>query len=128
MKSLSIRERNTMREPAQGLAIYWRWMGLGLALFWMMGCREHPRVTSRESLDLIKQVYTACNTRNQERLAASRQKLDQLATAGQLSQPSKISFRRILSTAESGDWESAQRSSLQFARDRCVNTSSTVLR
>ena len=84
----------------------------------MTGCREHPRVTSRESLDFIKQVYTACNTRNGERLSACRKKLDELVSEGQLSEAEQQSFRGILSSAESGDWESAQRSSLQFARDQ----------
>lgn len=93
-------------------------LGVGLMLCSMMGCREHPRVTSRESLDFIKQVYTACNTRNQERLTVCRQKLDELAASGELSEAEQESFRSIISSAESGDWASAQRSSLQFARDQ----------
>ncbi len=84
----------------------------------LSGCREHPRVTSAESLEFIKQVYTACNTKNSQRLAACRTKLDELVSAGQLSEAEQKSFRSILSTAEAGDWQAAERSSLQFARDQ----------
>lgn len=94
------------------------WPLLVLALASFVGCREHPRVTSRESLDLIKQVYTACNTRNEKRLTACRTQLSALVAEGQLSEAEQKSFEGILSTAESGDWDSAQRSSLQFARDQ----------
>lgn len=89
-----------------------------LAISCVAGCREHPQVTSRESLEFIKQVYTACNTRNQERLNACKNKLDNMVAEGQLSEAEQNSFRRILGSAESGDWETAQRSSLQFARDQ----------
>ena len=89
-----------------------------LLLAIICGCREHPRVTSRESLDFIKQVYTACNTRNPARLAACQTKLQELVAEGQLSESEQASFRSILDSAQSGDWEAAQRSSLQFARDQ----------
>lgn len=96
-----------------------RWLaGAVLGLACLSGCREHPQVTSRESLDFIKQVYTACNTRSADRLTACRSKLDTMVAEGQLSEAEQNSFREILSTAESGDWESAQKSSLQFARDQ----------
>lgn len=84
----------------------------------LAGCREHPQVTSRESLDFIKQVYTACNTRSAERLSACNRKLDELVAQGQLSEAEQNSFRGILSSAQAGDWDAAQRSSLQFARDQ----------
>ncbi|MCC6511329.1 MAG: hypothetical protein IT423_19665 [Pirellulaceae bacterium] len=87
---------------------------------WLLiaGCREHPQVTSRHSLDLIKQVYTACNTRNPERLTRCRQKYDQLVAQGELSDAEQASFQRILQSADSGDWPAAQSASLQFARDQ----------
>ena len=84
----------------------------------LSGCREHPAVTSRESLDLIKQVYTACNTRNSQRLEKCRQAYAELVEKGMLSEAERASFTRILDTAASGDWETAQASSLQFARDQ----------
>ncbi len=91
---------------------------VGCLLLLMAGCRERPQVTSRHSLDLIKQVYTACNTRNPERLARCRQKYDQLVAQGELSDAEQASFQRILQSADSGDWPAAQSASLQFARDQ----------
>ena len=82
------------------------------------GCREHPRVTSRESLDLIKQVYTACNTRNPERLSKCKVAVDELNSRGDLSPAELQSFKEILQRAEAGEWEAAQAESLQFARDQ----------
>lgn len=95
-----------------------RWIVVVLLLLGLGGCREHPRVTSRESLEFIKQVYTACNTRNPERLKVCRVKLDELVAQSQLSESEQESFRSIIRIAEAGDWDSAQRSSLQFARDQ----------
>ncbi len=82
------------------------------------GCREHPKVTSRESQDLIKQFYTACNTRNIERLNECQTKLQQLETEGAISPAESESFNRILQQARAGDWSNAQANSLQFARDQ----------
>lgn len=84
----------------------------------LAGCREHPRVTSAESLEFIKQVYTACNTKNSERLTACRSKFDELISQGQLGPAEQESFRKILGMAEAGEWQEAERSSLQFARDQ----------
>jgi hypothetical protein len=84
----------------------------------LSSCREHPRVTSRESLDLIKQVYTACNTRNAARLTKCEAAYAELVEKGLLSAEEQKSFERILQTAQSGDWAAAQASSLQFARDQ----------
>lgn len=89
-----------------------------LALLTCSGCREHPRVTSRESLDLIKQVYTACNTRNVQRLDKCKADIAELSQSGQLTVAEKNSFERIMQLAEAGDWEKAQLKSLQFARDQ----------
>ncbi len=83
-----------------------------------VGCREHPQVTSRESLDLIKQVYTACNTRNPDRLSKCKVKLGELSEQGLLTDRERTSFETILKSAEAGDWNTAQASSLQFARDQ----------
>ncbi len=103
-------------------AVRWRqWSSV--CLLWLsvaasVGCRQHPQVSSRESLEFIKQVYTACNTRSPERLAACRSKYEQLVSLSQLSDREQKSFRAIIASAEAGDWEAAQKSSLQFARDQ----------
>jgi hypothetical protein len=89
--------------------------GVGLSLG---GCREHPRVTSRESLDLIKQVYTACNTQNAARLTSCKEKLAELVANGRLTPPERESFEQIIAQAEAGNWQAAAAESLQFARDQ----------
>lgn len=91
---------------------------VSLIAIMLAGCRDHPRVTSRESLDLIKQVYTACNTRNTERLSKCKQAISELSENGQLSEAEKSSFQSIVDLAEAGDWQTAQAESLQFARDQ----------
>lgn len=89
-----------------------------LLLVGLLGCREHPRVTSRASLDLIKQVYTACNTQNNERLTKCKEEIAELVESGELSAAERESFERIIALADSGDWQAAAAKSLQFARDQ----------
>lgn len=89
-----------------------------LLLVVSVGCREHPRVTSHASLDLIKQVYTACNTQNPERLAKCKEAVATLLDNGELSAAERESFERIIALADSGDWQAAAAKSLQFARDQ----------
>ena len=89
-----------------------------LLVIGLFGCREHPRVTSRASLDLIKQVYTACNTQNVERLGKCKEEIAALMASGELSAPERESFQRIIALADAGDWQAAATESLQFARDQ----------
>jgi hypothetical protein len=83
-----------------------------------LGCRQHPKATSRESMEFIKQVYTACNTKNRERLDACVTKLSELESDGKISKKEVESFERVIEIAKKGDWESAQRVSLQYAQDQ----------
>lgn len=82
------------------------------------GCSQHPKATSRESLDLIKQVYTACNTKNAKRLAACEERLAELESEGKISKEEVKSFRKVLEVASKGDWESAQTIAMKYARDQ----------
>lgn len=91
---------------------------VGLLIIGQVGCREHPRVTSRASLDLIKQVYTACNTQNIERLTKCKEEIAALVASGELSPAERESFEQIIALADSGDWQAASAKSLQFARDQ----------
>ncbi len=87
-----------------------------------LGCREHPQVTSRESLEFIKQVYTACNTRNAQRLSACKSKLDELVAQGQLSEAEQKSFRGILSSAEAGQWKPRSAVVCSLLAIKCVES------
>ena len=83
-----------------------------------MGCNKHPKATTRDSLEYIKQVYTACNTKNAKRLAACEERLVELESESKISQQEIKSFRIVLETANKGDWESAQTMALKYAQDQ----------
>ena len=87
-----------------------------LSLF--VGCSRHPKATSRESLDFIKQVYTACNTKDAKRLATCEKRLAELQSGEKISKEEIKSFKRVLEIASKGDWESAQNIALQAAKDQ----------
>jgi len=82
------------------------------------GCSRHPKATSRESLEFIKQVYTACNTKDSKRLAVCELRLAELQSESKISEDESKSFRRVLDIASKGDWKSAQYKAFQFAKDQ----------
>jgi len=84
----------------------------------LAGCSQHPKATSRESLEFIKQVYTACNTKDSKRLALCEKRLAELQSEDKISKEEVKSFRRVLEIASKGDWESAQDIAFQFAKDQ----------
>ncbi len=90
-----------------------RWFGgVSAVLFFvalLMGCREYPTVTSAESQDLIKLVYTASNTRSAERLAVCEERLAKLDSEGKIGPKEKAAFEKILQHARDGKWEEAQK-------------------
>ena len=92
----------------------------GLVLFFclFLGCGSYPEVSSRESLDLIKQVYTACNTRDVKRLAECEKQLEKLRLSGKIGTSEIDAFRKSLDLAKNGNWEEAQNQALKFAQDQ----------
>lgn len=82
------------------------------------GCSKHPKATSRDSLDFIKQVYTACNTRDAKRLVACEKRLAELESEKKISVDEVKSFQRVIDIASKGDWEAAQSMALRFAQDQ----------
>lgn len=109
-------ERASSRRTVAWLAL----LGLLLALAWIWwpGCRTYPEVTSRESLDLVKALYSACNARNAEWLAKVEKEVNELSQDGKMSPQEQQSFRRIIALAKSGQWDEAQQASLTFAEDQ----------
>ena len=85
-------------------------------MLWSVGCSRYPEVTSPESQSFIQQVYTACNTRDVERLKKCQQKLVELVEANQVGEAEQREFERILELARSGKWEESQEASLDFAK------------
>ncbi|MFO0885356.1 MAG: hypothetical protein U0894_14405 [Pirellulales bacterium] len=89
---------------------------LGLCL--ATGCREYPPVSTEESQDMIKLVYTAANTRDEARLAACEIRLKQLIEEKKMGEKESAAFQKIIDQAKKGDWQAAQDDALQFARDQ----------
>ena len=95
-----------------------KWVGLALFLCLFLGCGSYPEVTSRESLDLIKQVYTACNTQDAKRLEECEKQLEKLRLSGKIGTSELDAFRKSLDLAKNGNWEEAQNQALKFAQDQ----------
>ena len=89
-----------------------------LSLLFINACSRYPQVSSEESLKLIQRFHTACNTKNQDRLERCREELKTLVAEQKLSTKEEASFQKIISLAESNDWESAAAASLKFAKDQ----------
>jgi len=86
-----------------------------LVLLLLAGCNAQPRATTAASMELIKQVYTACNTRNMERVEKADAKLKTLVDQQLISEGERVEFESILSQARAGQWAEAQRRALSFA-------------
>ena len=89
-----------------------------LAGLWWPGCKEYPEATSRESLDLMKALYSACNAKNAEWLARVEKEVSEASESGEMSEKEAAAFGRIISVARSGDWQSAQEASFRFNQDQ----------
>jgi len=89
-----------------------------IAAILLQGCGRHPKATSRDSLDFIKQVYTACNTKSLKRLAECERRFADLKEAGKMSTAEAKSFQEILEMAKDAKWDVAQGKAMQFARDQ----------
>lgn len=111
-------------EDAPDRRLLWRLVGaagllaVALLVVWWPGCRQYPAATSKESMQLIKLVYSACNTKDPARLAKAEQGVQEAARAGKLSPPEQEAFAKILGKARAGDWEEAERAAFKFAQDQ----------
>jgi hypothetical protein len=78
-------------------------------------CNRSPAVSSPESQRLIQRFYTACNTRNSERLEAAIQTYEQLIAQSKVGQAESEIFDRIINLARNDQWEQATETGLRFA-------------
>lgn len=86
-----------------------------LVMLLLVGCNPQPRATTAESMELIKQVYTACNTKNTERLEKAEAKLKTLVDQQLISEDERVEFESIIVQAREGQWEKAQHRALSYA-------------
>jgi hypothetical protein len=89
-----------------------------LLTLWLPGWRTYPEATSRESLDLIKALYSATSAQNEEWLARVETEIAEAAEEGKMSPRERDAFDRITATARSGEWSAAQQASLRFAEEQ----------
>lgn len=89
-----------------------------VAVVWWPGCRQYPPATSRDNLDLIKLVYTACNTRSEKRLDLAERRIDEAVRSGEMSPEEETSFRKIVGWAKEGRWQAAEQAAFRFAQDQ----------
>jgi hypothetical protein len=101
----------------------WKWMMLaGLllaaALVWRPGCRHYPQITSPQGMQLVKLLYTACNTRDLNRLESAEKQLAAIKLEGKISASEIVSFEAIIAQAKRGEWAQAEKASFRFIEDQ----------
>ncbi len=85
---------------------------------WWPGCRSYPKVSSKESLLLVRMLNTACNTQDAKRLQAAEERLAQLVAAGQVTTEEQQAFAEIVKQAQAGQWQQAEAAALKMAQDQ----------
>lgn len=94
-----------------------RWLLAATAclLAGLAGCTRYPRATSKESMVLIKALYTACSSRDVRRLDRVEKAIRKEADEGKLTPEEAAAFQRIVEQARAGEWEDAASASYAFA-------------
>lgn len=106
---------------ATSIPVYVKLFGIiliGLGLISQTGCNSQPRVSSPEVMQLIRQVYTACNTKNAERLQNTQSRFNELVISGTLTELEQRAFQEIFGLARDGNWEKAQDRAFSFAQSQ----------
>lgn len=91
---------------------------LALAIVWWPGCRTYPPVGSKESLELLKLLYSACNTKDPARLSRVEEGVAKLSREGKMTLDEKRGFDEIIATAKSGEWKAAEDAAYKFSQDQ----------
>lgn len=113
----------TARSVDRPQPLYW-YGGILLALLaviavkWWMARPVYPPVSSGTSLLLIKQLYTACNTKNAKLLDKFEARLQREHQSQQITDVELAHFREIASVARAGDWEGSMKQAYRFAQDQ----------
>jgi len=93
-------------------------LAIPLAVIWWPGCRRYPPVSSKESLELMKLLYSACNTKDEKRLAEVENGVEQLTREGKMKPAEREGFDKIIRMARAGKWEQAEDAAYKFAQDQ----------
>ncbi|HMO13248.1 MAG TPA: hypothetical protein PKD64_01460 [Pirellulaceae bacterium] len=91
----------------------------GIAVYlWMPRLSLYPKVTHLEADKLMRQLYTACSSKDEQRLAAAHERFQKLIEADTISLAERKVFEKIFKTAQTGSWEKAATECLRFAQDQ----------
>ena len=93
-------------------------LAIPLAIIWWPGWRQYPAVTSPESLQTMKLLYAACNTKDSARLKQVEARVEKLIREDKMSAPEHKAFAKILALANAGDWGRAEKAAFKFAQDQ----------
>jgi len=93
-------------------------LALPLLVVWWPGCRQYPPVSSKESLELMKLLYSACNTKDEKRIAKVEEGIEKLTREGKMAPAERESFDKIIGLARAGNWEKAEEAAFKFAQDQ----------
>lgn len=100
------------------LAILASVLAVPLAILWWPNWRQYPPATSPESMQTMKLLYAACNTKDTVRLKTVEERIEKLTRADKLSAAEQNAFAKILQMAHAGDWERAEKAAFRFAQDQ----------
>lgn len=78
--------------------------------------RSFPPPSGPDSLALVQQLYTACNTRDPQRLHQVERRLDELHRQQLITPAEHQACQRIIDMAKNGQWDHAAQRSLRFAQ------------
>ena len=92
-------------------------VAVAIVVWWRSG-REYPEVSSAKSLYLMRALYTACSSKNADRLSAVERGVESAKEEGSMSEAEYLAFVSIFARARDGAWNSAATESYRFARDQ----------
>jgi hypothetical protein len=91
----------------------------GIAVYlWMPRLTYYPKVTHPEADKLMRQLYTACSSKDEQRLTAAEERFQKLIDAETISAAERGAFEKIFKMARAGSWEKAASDCLRFAQDQ----------
>jgi hypothetical protein len=113
----------TRRAEERPQTLYWYGGALFVLLIvvatkWWLARPVYPPVSSGTSLLLIKQLYTACNTKNVKLLDKFDERLQREYASQKITDQELAHFRDIASVARAGDWETSMKQAYRFAQDQ----------
>jgi hypothetical protein len=93
-------------------------VALTVGVILVTGCQKYSEVSSPEGLAIVRALYTACSSRNGERLTTVERRIHAALRDGDISRSDVEDFVAIIRQAEQGNWERAIRNSYRYAQDQ----------